>query len=51
MSKVDCSKVCVRTSTFSDMTKPFNGAFAKIDIKKGISLVYQNYLSTENLRK
>ena len=23
----------------------------KIDIKKGISLVYQNYLSTENLRK
>tara|TARA_B100001093_G_scaffold505420_1_gene562750 strand:- start:537 stop:965 length:429 start_codon:yes stop_codon:yes gene_type:complete len=35
MSKVDCSKVYVNTSTLSTPENSFNGAFAKVDIKKG----------------
>ena len=35
MSKVDCSKVFVDISTFSTNDNQFDGAFAKIDIKKG----------------
>jgi SET domain-containing protein len=35
MSKVDCSKVYVAKSTFSTEENIFDGAFAKIDIKKG----------------
>ena len=35
MSKVDCSKVYVNTSSFSTKDNIFNGAFAKVDIKKG----------------
>lgn len=35
MSKIDCSKVYVNTSTFSTKEKIFDGAFAKINIKKG----------------
>jgi len=35
MSKVDCSKVFVDTSTFSTPDHIFNGAFAKVNIKKG----------------
>lgn len=35
MTKVDCSKVYVDTSTFSTSDNSFNGAFAKVDIKKG----------------
>ncbi len=35
MSKVDCSKVYVKPSSFSTKTTPFDGAFANTDIKKG----------------
>jgi hypothetical protein len=35
MPKVDCSKVYVDTSTFSISEKPFDGAFASVDIKCG----------------
>ena len=35
MSKVDCSKVIVATSKFSTFENQFDGAFAKVDIKKG----------------
>ena len=35
MSKVDCSKVMVYTSTFSSPGNQFDGAFAKVDISNG----------------
>ena len=35
MTKVDCSNVYVDTSNYSTQNNPFDGAFAKIDIKKG----------------
>ena len=35
MNKIDCSKVIVKTSTFSDDYNKFDGAFANVDIKKG----------------
>jgi SET domain-containing protein len=35
MSKVDCSKVYVNTSTYSTNENVFDGAFAKVNIKKG----------------
>ena len=35
MNKVDCSKVYVDTSSFSTPDNYFDGAFAKVDIKKG----------------
>ena len=35
MTKVDCSRVYVDTSKFSTPNKPFDGVFAKTDIKKG----------------
>ena len=35
MSKVDCSKVYVDTSTYSTLDNVFNGAFAKVAIKEG----------------
>lgn len=35
MTKVDCSKVYVDTSTYSTKDNLFDGAFAKVDIKKG----------------
>ena len=35
MSKVDCSKVYVNTSTYSTEERIFDGAFAKVNIKKG----------------
>jgi len=35
MSKVDCSKVFVRCSTFSTTDNKFDGAFANTDIKLG----------------
>ena len=35
MTKVDCSKVFVDTSKFSTPDNLFNGAFAKVNIKKG----------------
>lgn len=35
MSKVDCSKVYVNTSTYSTEESIFDGAFAKVNIKKG----------------
>lgn len=35
MTKVDCSKVYVDTSTFSTQERKFDGAFARINIKSG----------------
>ncbi len=35
MTKVDCSKVFVDTSTFSTYNNVFDCVFAKVDIKKG----------------
>ena len=35
MSKVDCSKVYVKTSSFSTKSNEFDGAFANTDIKNG----------------
>jgi len=35
MSKIDCSKVYVNISTFSTKENIFDGAYAKVDIKKG----------------
>ena len=35
MTKVDCSKVYVDTSTFSTQERKFDGAFARINIKCG----------------
>lgn len=35
MSKVDCSKVYVNTSTYSTNENIFDGAFARVNIKKG----------------
>ena len=35
MTKVDCSKVFIDSSTFSTPDNTINGAFAKVDIKKG----------------
>ena len=35
MTKIDCSKVVVDVSTFSTNESLFNGAFSKVDIKKG----------------
>jgi len=35
MTKIDCSKVYVETSNFSTENNKFDGAFAKVDIKKG----------------
>tara|TARA_B100000963_G_scaffold352101_1_gene364770 strand:- start:1414 stop:1842 length:429 start_codon:yes stop_codon:yes gene_type:complete len=35
MSKIDCSKVIVKTSSFSTPDNKFDGAFAIVDIKKG----------------
>ena len=35
MTKIDCSKVFVDVSTFSTNESRFNGAFSKVDIKKG----------------
>ena len=34
-TKIDCSKVYVKASTFSCENNKFDGAFAKVDIKKG----------------
>jgi len=34
-SKIDCSKVYVNTSSFSTEDNKFEGAFARVDIKKG----------------
>ena len=35
MSKIDCSKVIVKTSSFSTPNNKFDGAFASTNIKKG----------------
>ena len=35
MSKIDCSKVCVKTSSFSTPDNEFDGAFAKVNIENG----------------
>jgi len=52
MSKVDCSKVYVDTSTLSTPENTFNGAFAKVDIKKGelVEKGLMHRLSDENNR-
>ena len=50
MSKVDCSKVFVDTSKFSTPDNIFNGAFARVDIKKGelVEKGLMHRLSDEN---
>ena len=52
MTKVDCSKVFVDTSTFSTSDNIFNGAFAKVNIKKGelVEKGLMNRLSDNNNR-
>jgi len=35
MTKIDCTKVYIDTSSFSSSDKPFDGAFAQVDIKCG----------------